>query len=169
MGATASRSTARSVTRGSLATNRLTHGARNRRSPGRCGVSSDRLRPLWDFSDLEASERRLRAAVAAEGDDAGRAEVVTQLARVLGLRGRYTDGHRLLADADALAGDDDVVRARVLLERGRLLRLAGDLAAALPLFEEAFEIALRAGQDFHRCRCRAHGRPCGRHGRLDAA
>jgi tetratricopeptide (TPR) repeat protein len=111
-------------------------------------VSTDRLRPLWDFSDLAASKRRLRAALAAEGDDAGRAEVVTQLARIAGLRGRYREGYRLLTDADALAGDDDVVRARVLLERGRLLRLSGDLAAALPLFEDAFEIALRAGQDF---------------------
>jgi tetratricopeptide (TPR) repeat protein len=111
-------------------------------------LSADRLRSLWDFSDLDASERRLRAALAAEGDDSGRAEVMTQLARIDGLRGRYPDGQRLVADAEALAGEDDVVRARVLLERGRLLRLSGDLAAALPLFEEAFESALRAHQDF---------------------
>jgi tetratricopeptide (TPR) repeat protein len=111
-------------------------------------VSGDRLRPLWDFSDVDGSEQRLRAALAAEGDDRGRAEVMTQLARIDGLRGRYAQGRRLVDEAEALAGDDDVVRARLLLERGRLLRLSGDLAASLPLFEEAFETALHARQDF---------------------
>lgn len=111
-------------------------------------MSGDRLRPLWDFSDLDASEQRLREALAAETDDRGRAEVFTQLARIEGLRGRYPEGQRLVDEAQALAGKDDVVRARVLLERGRLIRLSGDLAAALPLFEEAFETALRARQDF---------------------
>ena len=40
----------------------------------------DRLRPLWDFSDLDASERRFRAALGEEPSAAGRAEILTQLA-----------------------------------------------------------------------------------------
>jgi len=47
---------------------------------------ADRLRPLWDFDDLDSTERRLSDLVAAEQSDAGRAEVLTQLARVEGLR-----------------------------------------------------------------------------------
>ena len=112
------------------------------------GMSTDRLRPLWDFSDLDSSERRLRAALAAEVDDIGRAEVLTQLGRIEGLRGRFDEAHALLAEAEPVGEESDVVLARVLLERGRLLRLDGDLAAALPLFEEAFEVALRARHDF---------------------
>jgi tetratricopeptide (TPR) repeat protein len=54
----------------------------------------------------------------------------------------------LLADAKARGGNSEVVRARVLLEHGRVLRIEGDLAAAQPLFEEAFETAVTAGQDF---------------------
>lgn len=111
-------------------------------------VGADRLRPLWDFSDIDASERRLRAALKAEPDDAGRAEVLTQLARVAGLRARFDDAHRLLAEAEQLSHKSDVVRARVLLERGRLLRLTGELPGALPLFEQSFAAALRAGQKF---------------------
>ena len=41
---------------------------------------TDRLRPHWDFDDLDATERRLRAALAEEASEEGRAEVLTQLA-----------------------------------------------------------------------------------------
>lgn len=114
-------------------------------------VGGDRLRPLWDFTDLDASEARLRATLQEETTDPGRAEVLTQLARIDGLHSRFNEANALLAEADALAGACAVARARALLERGRVLRLAGDLAAALPLFEEAFETALAAGEDFIAC------------------
>jgi hypothetical protein len=52
----------------------------------------DRLRALWDFRDLELSERRLRAQLEQEGSPAGQAEVLTQLARVEGLRDRFAEG-----------------------------------------------------------------------------
>ena len=111
-------------------------------------AGGDRLRPLWDFTNLDASEARLRAKLREETTDPGRAEVLTQLARIEGLHSRFDGANALLAEADALAGASAIARARVLLERGRVLRLAGDLPASLPLFEEAFETALLAGQDF---------------------
>ena len=43
---------------------------------------------------------------------------------------------------------DPRVRIRVDLERGRLRRSAGDQAAALPLFERAFDAAVEAGEDW---------------------
>src|SRR5215203_5049308 len=118
-------------------------------SPGMAvQTGGDRLRSLWDFTDLDASEARLRAALREEATDAGRAEVLTQLARIEGLHSRFEAANALLTEADALAGASEVVRARGLLERGRVVRLSGDLAAALPLFEEAFETALAAGEEF---------------------
>ena len=108
----------------------------------------DRLRPLFDFSDLDASEVRLAEQLERETDDAGRAEVLTQLARVQGLRGEFDAGERLLDEADALAGPSPVARARIDLERGRVRRSGGDPDAALPLFESAYSLALAAGQDF---------------------
>lgn len=109
---------------------------------------ADRLRALWDFSDLDASEARLRAQLECEADDAGRAEVLTQLARVEGLRGRFDEAEALVARAEEQAVGSLVVRARVDLERGRILRSSGDPAAAFPLFERAFQTALDAGQEF---------------------
>jgi tetratricopeptide (TPR) repeat protein len=108
----------------------------------------DRLRPLWDFDDLDATEQRFRQQLDVEASDVGRAEVLTQLARVAGLRGDFDDGDRLLDDAAARGSESAVARAYVDLERGRVRRSSGDPVAALPLFESAFAGASEAGQDF---------------------
>ena len=108
----------------------------------------DRLRPLWDFDDLDGTEQRFRAQLEQEGTDEGRAEVMTQLARVLGLREQFAEGDRLIDEAGALAGESAVARTRILLERGRLRRSSGDVTGALPLFESAFEAASQAGEMF---------------------
>jgi len=96
----------------------------------------DPLRPYWDFDDLDESERRFRAL---------RAEVLTQLARVEGLRGDFASGETLL---DEITEEEPRVRIRVDLERGRLRRSAGEKEAALPLFERAFAAAVDAGEDW---------------------
>jgi tetratricopeptide (TPR) repeat protein len=108
----------------------------------------DRLRPLWDFDDLDVSQARLRDQLEDEDTDAGRAEVLTQLARVEGLRDEFDAGEALMAEAESLAGDSAVARARIDLERGRLRRSSGNEADALPLFESAFATAVDADQTF---------------------
>jgi len=97
---------------------------------------SDPLRPLWDFDDLDATEARFGAL---------RAEALTQLARVEGLRGNFEEGDRLL---DEVVEQDPRVRVRVDLERGRLRRSSGNKEAALPLFESAYAAALEAGENW---------------------
>ena len=97
---------------------------------------SDSLRPYWDFDDLDATERRFRDL---------RAEALTQLARVQGLREDFDAGERLL---DEVGEETPRVRIRVDLERGRLRRSAGDKEAALPWFERAFTTAEAAGEDW---------------------
>ncbi len=108
----------------------------------------DRLRPLWDFDDLDGTETRLRAQLEAEASDTGRAEVLTQLARVSGLRGEFEAGDAVLDEAAAIGGDVPIVAARLDLERGRLRRSSGDPASARPLFESAFALALEERQHF---------------------
>src|SRR3954468_17893157 len=97
----------------------------------------DRLRPLWDFDDLDATDARLTVQLEAEPTDERRAEVLTQLARVRGLREDFDGCEALLQQAEPLAGDG-VARVRVDLERGRKLRSSGDGAAAVLQFEAAF-------------------------------
>jgi tetratricopeptide (TPR) repeat protein len=108
----------------------------------------DRLRALWDFSDLDATELRLREQLEKEADDAGRAEVVTQLARVDGLRDDFDACDRLLWQAESLAGSSAIANVRIDLERGRKLRSSGDPEGALPLFEAAFSRARASGEHY---------------------
>jgi tetratricopeptide (TPR) repeat protein len=108
----------------------------------------DPLHAAWDFDDLDGTERRFLELLEQAGTDVGRAEILTQLARVEGLRGRFPEGDRLVDEADAIAGLSGAARVRVLLERGRLRRSSGDSAAALPLFEAAFGVAEKAGEDY---------------------
>jgi len=118
---------------------------------------TDRLRPLWDFDDLDASEQRFRTRLDAETTDAGRAEVMTQIARVEALRGDFDKCLELLDEAEPLAGDDPVANIRLELERGRMFRSSGDPEAAYPLFQDAFARALEtderylAGDAAHMC------------------
>ena len=96
---------------------------------------------LWDFEDAAGSEQRFRtAAETAEGTD--RLVLLTQVARALGLQERYDEGHAVLDD---LAVDDPEVATRASLERGRLLRSAGDPLAARPHLEAAADSARAAG------------------------
>jgi len=108
------------------------------------------LDELWDYDDPAASEARFRTAVEAaeaSGDRTAAAEARTQLARALGLQGRFTDGHDLLDRVDADHPADDRVRVRSRLERGRLWRSSGDVAASVVPFEGAWELARSLGED----------------------
>ncbi len=103
----------------------------------------DRLRPLWDFDDLDASRERFLVQLAEETTDAGRAEVLTQLARVESLRDEFEKCDALLDEAEAAGG----VTARSLLERGRRERSSGRDDAGLEEFRRAFELARESGDD----------------------
>jgi len=117
------------------------------------------LDALWDYDDAAGSEARFRtaieAAVGAGGtsgrDDAGAAEDAaearTQLARSLGLQGRFAEGDAVLDGVDADHPADDRVRVRSLLERGRLRRSSGDPAAAVAPFQAAWDLAGTLGED----------------------
>jgi len=105
---------------------------------------TDRLRAFWDFDDLDGTEASLREQLERETTGGGRAEVLTQLARVEGLREKFDKGEELIRQAEALAGDSGAARIRIDLERGRLLRSSGNHSSAMPRFEAAYNAAMRA-------------------------
>ena len=142
-------------------------------------LQADRFDPrqldeLWDFDDPATSERRLESLLGT-GDlpPTARAEVQTQLARALGLQGRYDDALKIL-DAvvagienaepatDAEGGQPGsqaesgpsatppppIVVIRVALERGRVLNSSGKPADSVELFAQALQVARSAGEDF---------------------
>lgn len=110
------------------------------------------IRDLWNFQDPAASEAAFRALAAeaeAAGNDAYAAEAMTQVARTFSLRGEFDQANAILDVVDeGPHGSVPVVRVRSLLERGRTLNSGGQPDAALPLFEEAYEIAVASSEDF---------------------
>jgi len=101
----------------------------------------------WEYSDPAASEARFREALAAaRGDE--RLEILTQVARSYGLRKRFDEAHRILDEirlqVDA-AGPR--VRARYLLERGRVFNSSGNALKAREVFISAWETASQARED----------------------
>jgi tetratricopeptide (TPR) repeat protein len=103
------------------------------------------LTDLWDWSDPTGSERRFRA-LADSAHGGLRLVAMTQVARALGLQERYVDGRAVLDQAARAAdGATPEVAVRVALERGRLARSEGRSGEAAPLFQEAAELAERAG------------------------
>lgn len=107
---------------------------------------ADRMRPLWDFDDLDGSERRFTAQLGLETTGDGRAEVLTQLARVKGLRDLFAEGEALILEAEKASEGGAAARTRILMERGRLLRSNDDATGAAPLFEAAFKVAAEGGE-----------------------
>jgi len=111
---------------------------------------------LWDFAHPDATEARMRAALAdVKGDDA--LVLQTQIARTWGLRGDFTQARRVLAEVEpALATAGPEPRARHALELGRSWSSAAHSpesqtpearAAARTAFTRAFDVAREAHLD----------------------
>jgi tetratricopeptide (TPR) repeat protein len=110
-------------------------------------LDQETLDHLWNFDDPAGSEARFREALAnGEFDADERAELTTQLGRAIGLQGRYEEADALLESIDA--SDEPTIALRVLLERGRLLNYGGHPAMAVPLFEQAAELADHLAEEF---------------------
>lgn len=116
-------------------------------------AGADDFDRLWDYGDPAGSEARFREALAATHLGAGAERelgIATQIARALGLQGRFAEGHAELDRIEGrLAGASSVAGVRALLERGRLHHSSGDPARAVPLFEEALARAERLGAEYH--------------------
>lgn len=99
----------------------------------------------WDYNDPAATERVFRSMLGGAPDEAYRQELMTQIARTLGLQRRFEEAASLLSEIQPL---NDRVAVRQLLERGRVLNSSGEKAQAMPLFVEAMERASAAGEEF---------------------
>lgn len=111
-------------------------------------ISQATLDSLWDFSDPDASADRFRgAAEDPSHSDLDRAVLQTQRARALGLAGKADEAEALLElEPGAIA--DELVQARVAVERGRLRLSAGEQDDAVGLFILAARKAASAGSPF---------------------
>jgi len=93
---------------------------------------------FWEYSDPALSEQRFRAALDTASPDE-RLELLTQIARTLGLRKQFEQAHALLDEiALQLANAGARPRLRHTLERGRVFNSSGDPDRARQLFLEVW-------------------------------
>lgn len=88
-------------------------------------------RPFWNFDDPVATEVVFRDLLANTSDAVDRIVVSTQIARALGLQGKFDDGMRLI---DSLTDVDHTTLAWRSIEMGRLHRSKGETEPAMANF-----------------------------------
>jgi tetratricopeptide (TPR) repeat protein len=102
----------------------------------------------WNFADPGATEAKFRAILAAAPIEARdhRLELATQIARCQGLQAKFDAAHATLDEVQKSAPLTPRVRARLLLERGRVFNSAGSPGRALPIFRDAYRVATEAAE-----------------------
>lgn len=105
---------------------------------------------LWNYNkpaETEAKFREILSETEASGDQNYLAELLTQIARTEGLQGKFDEAHDTLDLVEAMLDDaSDRARTRYSLERGRAFNSSGHPIEAEKFFQDAFEIAVRAGE-----------------------
>ncbi|HLE53433.1 MAG TPA: tetratricopeptide repeat protein [Anaerolineales bacterium] len=106
---------------------------------------------LWDYNDPAGTERKFRSLLpdAEKSGGSYQLQLLTQIARTLGLQKKFPEAHQLLDEVQEKMAGGDVVEVRYLLERGRTLNSSGQPELAVPLFKQAVEIGRRIGADFY--------------------
>ncbi len=103
----------------------------------------------WDYSDPVTSESNFRAMLKEQKPDAWRAEVMTQLARSLGLQRKFNEAQKVLDEAQSMINSDmQVALVRWHLEQGRVINSRGDAAGSIANFEQSLQLAQQAGAEY---------------------
>ena len=109
---------------------------------------------LWDYDRPSVSEKRFRDLLPAALDSLDLSyltQLLTQVARAEGLQRKFQDAHETLdrVEKSLAKGDaDERTRVRYLLERGRVYNSSGNKDVAGPLFQDAFDLAVKIKDDF---------------------
>ncbi|MGB3342068.1 MAG: hypothetical protein WBB37_11365 [bacterium] len=108
---------------------------------------------LWDYDNPAQTELEFRKLVpfAEKAEDRSYyTQLMTQIARTLGLQRKFEAAHALLDTVEPwLTEAPAVSRVRYLLERGRTYNSSGYPYKAKPLFLNAWELAVENNEDYY--------------------
>jgi tetratricopeptide (TPR) repeat protein len=106
---------------------------------------------LWDYNRPDETEKKFRDLLPqaeAVGAKSYRLQLLTQIARTLGLQRKFDEAHATLDTVEKSLTDDlKRVKVRYLLERGRVFNSSKQPDKARTLFLEAWDVARAAGED----------------------
>ncbi|MHC4973760.1 MAG: hypothetical protein ACYTG3_15655 [Planctomycetota bacterium] len=108
---------------------------------------------LWDYHEPDETEKKFRELLPRAQESKNpdyHLQLLTQIARALGLQAKFDDAHKLLDEVETkLTDDTKTARIRYLLERGRAFNSSKQKDKARVLFLEAWEFGNKHGLDFH--------------------
>lgn len=107
---------------------------------------------LWDYNDpveTETKFRQLLLDAAQTADSSYYLQLLTQIARALGLQKKFATAHAMLDEVETAMAAGSLVEVRYLLERGRLFNSAKQPEQAVPLFQKAAGIGQAINADFY--------------------
>jgi tetratricopeptide (TPR) repeat protein len=106
---------------------------------------------LWNYNDPAATEKKFREVlpqIKESGNISEYLQLLTQIARTLGLRRMFNESHKLLDEVEPQLNDSlPKAKVRYLLERGRTFNSSDKFAEARELFLQAFDLALASNED----------------------
>jgi tetratricopeptide (TPR) repeat protein len=117
-------------------------------------MDSPEIDALWDYDNPQATElkfRELLPAAEISADKAYYVVLLTQLARTQSLQRKFDEAHGILDTAKRVMEEErtPVAQIRYLLERGRTLNSADRKEESIPLFKEAYDIAVEFKEDVY--------------------
>lgn len=105
----------------------------------------------WNYNNPAETEQKFRdylPQAKTSGNTGHYIELLTQIARTLGLQRKFTEAHAVLDEAQGLLTPDlGRAKVRYLLERGRVFNSDNQPDQAKPLFIEAWELGQSLGED----------------------
>jgi tetratricopeptide (TPR) repeat protein len=109
------------------------------------------IEQVWNFNDAPGTETKFRALLPEIQKSKNldhELQILTQIARTLGLQRKFEEAHVVLNDVEKRLNDKTPVAAiRYNLERGRVWNSSKKKAEATPFFIKAHELAAQAKQD----------------------
>ena len=101
-------------------------------------------------ADIEQNLKKLLPDALALEDHSIYLQILSQIALAQAMQKNFSAAHETLNKAEALlTPKDDLARARILLERGRVFMQAGDNEAAKPYFFQSYELCKSNHFDYH--------------------
>ena len=108
-------------------------------------LTSEQIDALWTIDDPVEGQVKLKNAIAEYPGSAD--ELLTQIARSLGLQGRFDEAWQELSKISNMSSP--IVEIRVQIEKGRLKNSSGNPNDAKPYFLKALELAEPGHFDYY--------------------
>lgn len=106
---------------------------------------------LWDYNNPATTELKFREILPLVKDSNNQSaylQLLTQIARTLGLQMKFEEAHKLLDEVEPVLSDGlYLAKIRYLLERGRTFRSSKQLEKSRDYFLKAYELAVKYDED----------------------